>query len=310
MAASSARASGLFALTHTLVAGDLEAVFLPSHGMLCASLRHKGVEILRRVENLEAAAAKGSTAGIPLLYPWANRLAGFRYRAAGQEVMLDPSSPLLHFDVNGFPMHGVPWPLLVWELTEAKQDFLKAKLEWSRSDLLAIFPFPHRLELAVTLQADRLILETTLVAGPDGPVPVSFGFHPYFGLPELPRAQWRLKLPAMKRLVLDRHGVPTGEEKPFNELEARLGDAGFDDGFALIEEQASFSVLGAGRQITVEFITGYRYTQIFAPRESDYIALEPMTAPTSALTSGRGLRLVDAGGNFTAMFRIRVEAVA
>jgi len=310
MAASSARASGLFALTHTLVAGDLEVVFLPSHGMLCASLRHKGAEILRRVENLEAAAAKGSTAGIPFLYPWANRLAGFRYRAAGREVILDPSSPLLHFDVNGLPMHGVPWPLLVWELTEAKQDFLKAKLEWSRSDLLAIFPFRHRLELAVTLQADSLILEMTLVAGPDGPVPVSFGFHPYFGLPELPRAQWRLKLPAMKRLVLDRHGVPTGEEKPFTELEARLGDAAFDDGFALIEEQASFSVLGGGRQITVEFITGYRYTQIFAPRESDYIALEPMTAPTSALTSGRGLRLVDAGGNFTAMFRIRVEAVA
>jgi len=59
MAASSATASGLLALTHTLVAGDLEVVFLPSHGMLCASLRHKGVEILRRVENLEAAAAKG-----------------------------------------------------------------------------------------------------------------------------------------------------------------------------------------------------------------------------------------------------------
>src|SRR3989475_9501773 len=58
----------------TLVAGDLEAVFLPAHGMLGASLRHRGVELLRRVEDLEAAAARGSSAGIPLLYPWANRL--------------------------------------------------------------------------------------------------------------------------------------------------------------------------------------------------------------------------------------------
>ena len=47
-----------------LVAGDLEAVFLPAHGMLGASLRHRGVEILRRVEDLDAAAAKD--AGIPL----------------------------------------------------------------------------------------------------------------------------------------------------------------------------------------------------------------------------------------------------
>jgi hypothetical protein len=60
----------------TLVAGDLEAVFLPGYGMLGASLRHRHIEILRRVQDLEVAAAKGSTAGIPLLHPWANRLAG------------------------------------------------------------------------------------------------------------------------------------------------------------------------------------------------------------------------------------------
>jgi hypothetical protein len=48
----------------TLIAGDLEAVFLPRHGMLGASLRHRGVEILRRVEDLDAAAAKD--AGIPI----------------------------------------------------------------------------------------------------------------------------------------------------------------------------------------------------------------------------------------------------
>ena len=84
----------------TLVAGDLQAVFLPDHGMLGASLRYKGVEILRRVEDLEAAAARGSSAGIPLLYPWANRLAESRYRVLGQEVVLDKSSPLLHFDAK------------------------------------------------------------------------------------------------------------------------------------------------------------------------------------------------------------------
>ena len=223
---------------------------------------------------------------------------------------LDSSSPLLHLDASGLPMHGVPWPLLVWELTEAKRDLLKAKLEWSRRDLLAIFPFRHRVELAATLQRDSLTLETTLVASLDGPVPVSFGFHPYFGLSELPRAQWRLKLPAMKRLVLDRHGVPTGEEESFNGFEAHLDELGFDDGYALMAEQASFSVLGADRQITVEFLAGYRYAQIFAPKESDYIALEPMTAPTSALTSGRGLRLANAGEKFRAMFRIWVEAVS
>ena len=57
------------ASARTLVAGDLQAVFLPDHGMLGASLRYQGVEILRRVEDLEAAAARGSSAGIPASLP-------------------------------------------------------------------------------------------------------------------------------------------------------------------------------------------------------------------------------------------------
>ena len=75
---------------NSLVAGELEAVFLPGRGMLGVSFKHRGEELLRRLENLEAAAAKGSTTGIPLLYPWANRLASSRYRVAGREVTFDP----------------------------------------------------------------------------------------------------------------------------------------------------------------------------------------------------------------------------
>jgi aldose 1-epimerase len=290
-----------------LVAGDFEAVFLPAHGMLGASFRHRDIEILRRVEDLDTAAARGSTAGIPLLHPWANRLAQPRYRASGRTVELDPASPLLHLDERGLPMHGVPWSRLVWEVIEASPDRLVARLEWAGSDLLAIFPFPHRLELAATLGADGLLLETTLFAGREDPVPVSFGFHPYLGLPGMAREGWRLELPAMRRLVLDAAGIPTGEEKPFEGLDAPLGELDFDDGFALVDERASFSIAGAGRRITVELLSGYPFAQVFAPKGKDYIALEPMTAPTSALTSGRGLRLVQPGEEFQASFRIRVN---
>jgi hypothetical protein len=37
----------------TLTAGDLRAVFLPGHGMLGASLRHHGEELLGRVDEIE-----------------------------------------------------------------------------------------------------------------------------------------------------------------------------------------------------------------------------------------------------------------
>lgn len=292
----------------TLIAGELEAVFLPTRGMLGVSLRHKGAQLLRRVGDLEMAAAKGSTAGIAPLYPWANRLAGSRYRAAGREVQLDTSSPLLHLDEHGLPMHGVPWSRLAWEPIESQRTRLSARLGWTRRELLDIFPFPHRVELTARLSPEALTLETTVIAGPEGPVPVSFGFHPYFGLPDLPRTGWLLELPAMQRLRLDERGIPSGVEEPWPHFHSELGERAFDDGFALGDACPSFSLSGAHRRITVEFLSGYPYAQIFAPTGQEFVAIEPMTAPTSALTSGRGLRVVAPRDRFEAAFRVRVEA--
>jgi aldose 1-epimerase len=292
----------------TLVAGDLDAVFHPGRGMLCASLRHRGTEFLRRVDDLEAAAAAGSTAGIPFLYPWANRLAGFKYRTAGRSVTLDRSSTLLHFDPNGLPIHGVPWSKLIWEVGNEGRERLTARLEWARNDLLAVFPFRHRVEMAASLGEDGLTIETKVIAGDDGPVPVSFGFHPYFGLPESARANWRLVLPPMRRLELDPNGIPTGGQSPFDGFDAPLGGHDFDTGFMLSDQRTALSVGEGGYRISVEFLGGYPYAQVYAPQHEDYVALEPMTAPTNALVSGNGLRLVEPGAEFRAAFRIRIVA--
>jgi galactose mutarotase-like enzyme len=293
----------------TLVAGELEAVFLPAHGMLGASLRHRGVELLGRVEDLEGAEAKGRTAGIPFLHPWANRLAEPRYRILGQQVELNVSSPLLRLDEHKLPIHGVPWSLLRWAVTEAGPDFVTARLEWSTRELLTIFPFRHRVELAANLMPDGLTMETTLVAGSDGPVPISFGFHPYLRLPGLSRAIWHLELPEMRQLGLDVRGIPNGDDRLFRGFNGELGGYSFDDGFTLLQERTSFSVAGAACTVSVDFLEGYRYAQVFAPRDKDYIALEPMTAPTSALTSGRGLRLVGPDERFRAVFRILIDGL-
>ena len=43
-----------------LAAGDLDAIFLPTRGMLGASLRHRGEELLRRVEDLGRRRARGA----------------------------------------------------------------------------------------------------------------------------------------------------------------------------------------------------------------------------------------------------------
>jgi aldose 1-epimerase len=293
--------------SRTLAAGELQALVSPGRGMLVASLRHRGAELLRRVEDLDGAAAAGKTAAIPLLYPWANRLSGMRYTAAGRAVVLDPASPLLHWDRGGLPMHGVPWSRLAWQVLDASPERITARLDWTCPERLAVFPFPHRVDLALALRSDGLTLETTVSASSEGPVPVSFGFHPFLGLPGLGRADWKLTLPAMRKLTLDSRGIPTGVEEPFAGFDAPLGDVDFDDGFALPGQPAALSIDGAGRRITVDFLEGFAYAQVFAPKEKEFIALEPMTAPTDALTTGRGLRLVQPGQLLRTVFRIRVD---
>ena len=50
------------------------------------------------------------------------------------------------------------------------------------------------------------------------------------------------------------------------------------------------------------------WTQVYAPADRDVVALEPMTAPTDALASGRGLTIAAAGERFRVSFRIRVAS--
>ena len=290
-----------------LAAGDLETVFWPDLGMLCASFRHRGVELLRRVEDLEAAKAKGSTAGIPFLYPWANRLDGLHYHVAGRRVSLNPASALLHFDEHGLPMHGVPWGKLRWEVSSATKERLSARLPWSSKELLEVFPFPHEVEMNVQIGDGGLTFETIVSAGSDSVVPISFGFHPYFGIPGVPRSEWRLQLPSMRRLALDAKGIPTGEASPFKATDAALGITSYDDGFALNGDAAVFALSGAGCEIRIEFVEGFRFAQVFAPAQKELIALEPMTAPSNALASGENLTLLQPAEKYRASFRVSIE---
>src|SRR5919109_45149 len=79
--------------TVMLSAGPLEAAFAPGLGMAGVSLRHEGDELLDRQAGLRAYARTGAVMGIPLLYPWANRLAAHGYSVDRRTVVLAPGPP-------------------------------------------------------------------------------------------------------------------------------------------------------------------------------------------------------------------------
>ncbi len=295
-----------------LAAGDLEAIVIPSAGMVVASLRARGDELLGRAGALAAWIEGGHTMGIPLLHPWANRLAGTRYAIGGEPIEIDPRSPLLHRDENGLPIHGLLGACPAWKAIEREANATRARLRAALDaedvdGLLGAFPFPHRLELAIELRPEILTISTTLLATGSVAVPVAFGWHPYLQLPPAPRPEWDLELPVMEALELDALMLPTDGRHLFEGLHGPLGEMTFDDGFGGLEPGAELSIRAAEHGVTVSFDEGYPYGQVYAPPTQDVVALEPMTAPANALVSGRGLTFAQPGTSYRAVFSLHAR---
>jgi galactose mutarotase-like enzyme len=297
--------------TLTLTAGRLEAAFAPELGMAGVSLRHDGEELLDRRAGLAAYARTGAVMGIPLLYPWANRLAAHGYSVDRHSVVLPPGPPLVHCEEHGLPIHGLLNASPHWRVTRHDDTHLHAQLDFAaRPELLAAFPFPHLLEIDAALSPDALTITTTVCPSTDAAVPIAFGFHPYLRLPGVAREQWRVTLPPRRHLTLDERAIPTGagERRPATHF--RLEDRAFDDGYDGLVAGAAFSVSGGERTLSVVLDSGYPAGQVFTPAGAPFICFEPMTAPTNALRSGAGLRRILPGGAFSAAFSIHVSAGA
>jgi aldose 1-epimerase len=294
----------------TLKAGDLEATFAPGAGMIGTSLRHRGDELLEQRDGLDAYVKSAKTFGIPLLHPWANRIDGPRYSVAGKDVELDLNSRLVHTEDNGLPIHGLASACPYWEVVGRDTDGLHARLDYgAHEDLLAGFPFPHTLEIEISLDHDALHHTTRLTATTDQPVPVSFGYHPYLTLPGVAREDFLVTFPACRQMLLDDRGIPTGTDEVANIPPGPLGDRTYDDGFSELREPVEFGLEGGGRRIGVRFDEGYPYAQVWAPPGEHFICYEPMTAPTNALVTHRGLSFARPDDAYEARFSVLVIGV-
>jgi len=288
--------TGLRALT--ISSPELEAAFVPGAGMVGCSLRHRGDELLGLRRGLNAYVGERATMGIPLLYPWANRLARSRFELAGRTVDLAAVSPPVRTDGNGLPIHGL-LAGVPWRVDRHEGAVLAASVDFAT----AAFPFPHELALVAEVRETALTVTLTVRATRDAPVPIAFGFHPYLRLPGIDRRDWEIEVPVRERLRLDERMLPTGELEPVAVAAGALGSRTFDD--AYLAPDAPFVLEGGGRRIELAFLEGYPYAQVFAPAEDDVVAFEPMTAPANALLEP-ALRLLAPGDSYSAAFSITV----
>jgi aldose 1-epimerase len=303
---------GIPALTLASDGGGLEATFVPSADMVGCSLRHRGKELLGQRGGLRTYIEERSTMGIPLLHPWANRLARTRFSVAGGEVDLDDAMEVTR-DPNGLPMHGllaaaVGWRVDRHEPTE-EGGVLVASFNFAEHrDLMGAFPFPHEVLFEASLRGETLTITTVVVASGGTPVPISFGYHPYLRLPDVDRSEWEVEIPVRERLELDDRMLPTGGREDVQVEAGRLGSRTFDDAYLAPEQAALFVLAGGGRRIELALGRGYRFAQVYAPPDDEVVAYEPMTAPTNALVAGGpDLPLLEPGGRYEATFSLAIS---
>jgi aldose 1-epimerase len=286
---------------------SLTATFVPGAGMIGTSLADDGIEFLGQRRGLDAYVSAGKTMGIPILYPWANRLSANTYDVGSAVITLTPGTGGVRADEHGAPIHGVLSAYPGWVVSEQTDNTLTAVLDYGGSPtLLASFPFPHVLTQDVALEDRTLTISTTVSPTTAAAVPLCFGYHPYFTIPGVPRAEWQLTTPSLRHLLVNDRGIPTGEREQWDATTAQLKDVGYDDGFDQVPDGAVFTLLGGDRRIDVTYEKGYPAAQVFAPPAEDLVAIEPMTAPTDALRRG-DYRLAVEGKPETARFSIKVS---
>ncbi len=254
-----------------------------------------GEEVLALPAPHDAFVSAMRTGGIPLLYPYANRLRIDRFQLLGKSIDLT-GQPHLKRDASGLAIHGLLLRWEAWTLARTGENQLQASIEWGdHPELMAAFPFDHRLVVQWKLSGDSshagLAVTTRIEAGDRDEVPIAFGWHPYFAVD--PTHAPTLELPRRRAVSLDGGGLPVRLAKPtaWVEPSIELIGANQDNLYAVraceVGAPATKIDIACGRaKSSVTFDSGYEFMQIYSPTAAPFVCVEPMTAATSALTDG------------------------
>ena len=294
-----------------------------------------GEDVIRRTWNtLDDIRGRMGLNGVPLLWPYANRLDEQAFYANGQKYSFDAG--LGNTGRGAIPIHGFLTGADAWKVVEAKADATSAwvtmTLDFFRvPSYMKQFPFAHTLTMTYRVQEGALEVHTRIDSLSNEPMPVAIGFHPYFQLTDSQREEWRLSVGAKTHWLLDSNTLPTGETEPItrilpNPKNVLVKDVTLDDIFTDLERddrgRATMSLMGRTQQVDV--LVGPKFKTILvlsrpnnpnrggppATPARGTVAFEPMAAITNALNlSHKGvykdLQSIAPGGSWEESFWIR-----
>jgi aldose 1-epimerase len=238
----------------------------------------KGQDVIRKnFASLDALRKSPGLNGVPLLWPYANRLDEQAFYANGTKYSFDLG--LGNTGRGAIPIHGYLTNTTDWKVVEARADgnaaWITSRLEFYRNPrYIKQFPFAHVLTMTYRLADGMLEVRTQIENLSHLPMPVAIGFHPYFQLTDSTREDWTLSVPARTHWKLDQRLIPTGETEPITAFlpEPRsvpLRTTALDNVFGDLERdaqgRATVTVRGTQQQFDVIVGPNYKALVLYAP---------------------------------------------
>jgi aldose 1-epimerase len=301
-------------------AQDVEVQIVPQFGNLATAMTvHGKAALWTPFRSAAEWAGHPAMGGVPFLWPWANRIDGLSYWINGRKYTLNPELGNLSPGPRATPIHGLLLYAKQWRMTRAAATEHGAEAEssfefWREPEMMAQFPFAHTVTMIHRLREGALEVETRVENLSSEPLPVSLGFHPYFQVNDAPRDEWKVRLPAREKFLLNERLIPTGEKRPNPYANPQpLRGVALDDVFGGLERDADgwarFRLEGAKESVTVEYGEAYPVAVVYAPPGRGFVCFEPMSAPTNAFNAAhdgwfKQLPVVAPGGVWKGVFRV------
>lgn len=252
--------------------------------------------------------------GIPVLFPFPNRIRAGRFTWAGRGYQLPLNDSTQQNAIHGFT------PRRQWRVldTGANNERAWAKLEFLGSrdapDCRDQWPADYRLTLMWELNQAALTIRAHVENADAVPLPFGLGFHPYFRVTApsdqfsaFASARWELNdgLPTGTVLELDEH---FDLRKPRAVESVKLDDV-YTNLNEAVDPATSLRTVGRveraaiGLSVNVRASADFRELVLFTPPHGQAVCLEPYTCPTDAVNlqarrQDVGWRVLPPGGRW------------
>jgi aldose 1-epimerase len=234
--------------------------------------------------------AEGKWGKSTVLFPFPNRLDGGRYTWRGKQYQFPINNAATGNAIHGFVREETFRPEYVF----LAQDRAHIRCSYEYGGHRAYYPFPFLMELEFAISdSGSFEMEVEIENLHSEPIPVGFGWHPYFRLADSADAHG-LQLPACERVAINERMIPTGQRVPYHDFsrKKRVGETVLDTCFAVSTKRGAYSLklFGDGDVLSVRApATTFPFFQVFTPPHRQSIALEPMSCNVDAFNNGEGL---------------------